>query len=506
MSLYTVKVVDMFGAILATFATGSGTDPRQTITVKEVTWALNEPGSASITVPLEHPEAGAFFVPGSAPREVQVFRNGSLIFWGVLVQRALNDGYVTWTAPGLLWYFTRRYFGPINLNFLSLQNGFFTTDLSSWTAVGAVATWSNALRLRGPGTAKLVAAASGDNYLKQVFNVSTSPTFGLGIALAGLFYPEGVTEGALDEIGIWVQCPGAAHGTDPIWEPITMNQAGKGIQRVETYIVIQKNLTNTPVEVRLYAPKGTIYWGGVTATAPESIGSTDNLPDDPAAVVGRIINYAQTGSGKSTLNMTSSTPATSSKELVSYQFSELPNIFTSLQTYPARGLLDFEVVITTTTRVFTTYAPRRGTLKSGNAVTVPGNGVIKLGHLLDGQQTATQVVRRGEGSGPDRELGVVTDASGLGGLILQDIGDAPPEATVDSLDSYAAADHARLKNPLALPQVTVAAEGWIGSVAPGDTVPAAINWGAVQDSATKRVVSMTLDAVTDEVDVGFMVA
>lgn len=500
MSFYEVKVVNRSGTVLATFDANVAGDARQKATVEQVTWALNEPGSATIKVPAFHPAASEIV---ALKREVQVWRNGSLIFWGVAVQRDMDDatGTLTWTCPGLLWYFTRRFFGPISVQLLS--NPRFATDLAGWTAVGCTATHSTTMRLRGPGTAKLVATTSGDNYLQQQLTVASTPAIGLAVTVAGLFHVESMTAPALEERGIYISAPNALSPAQ--WEPITMNQKSPGLQRAEAVIGLAGNLVNEVVTVRLYAPQGTIRWGGISATLPESVGSGNALPEDAGPVIGRIIDYAQNGAGKSPLNIAWSTPNTGTSEFVTYQFSELANIFTALQGYPERGVCDFDIVLTPTSRTFTTYAPRKGVLRSGNALTVPGSSVLSLGYLLDGQQTATQVVRRGEGAGSDRELGVASDTTGTEGLVLQDVGDAPPEISIDGLDAYAATDLARLKSIVTLPDMTVPAEGWIGVVSPGDTVPVTVDWGAVQDTSTRRVVSLTLNPLADTVAVGFNV-
>lgn len=499
MSFYEVKVVDMDGDVLATFQTGGDEDA----SVQEVTWELNEPGSARFTIPNMHPDAAE---AQALVREVQVFRGGELIHWGPLVQREYGAGAVTWTSPGLLWYLTRRFFGPISIQFLTNPN--FESDLSGWTAVGPDLTASQEtnLRIRGPGTARLVATASGENYLEQTFEVDTGG-IGLVIAIAGWYWIDPTVTfqaPAQDEIGLYVSAPDALPDPTPVWEPITMNATVGKPERIETGIQLAADLTDEPVTVRLYAPWGAIQWGATSATVQESV-SSEPEGTDVTEMMRRIVDYAQNGTGKSGLNIGTDTDAAGVTETVAYQFFDLGNIFAALQTYPARGLADYDVVFDETTRTFMTYAPTKGTLKAGNALVVPGEQVLSLNHRLDGQQTATKVIRRAPGDGSDRELGVATDTGPLGGLVLEDVGDAPLEVTVDGLDQFAAVDLARLSEVVALPDVTVPAEGWIGVVFTGDTVPVTIDWGAVQDTADRRVVRMTLDPKSDTVTVGFNV-
>ncbi len=123
-------------------------------------------------------------------------------------------------------------------------------------------------------------------------------------------------------------------------------------------------------------------------------------------------------------------------------------------------------------------------------------------YRLDGEQTATRIIRRGSGDGPDREIGVAIDTSFLDGLPLDDVGDAPPEMPIDGLDGLAETDLARLADIVALPEFDVPATGWIGVVEVGDTVPVTIDWGPIQETTTRRVISIRLDPKRDRVTVG----
>lgn len=491
MAFYEVKVVDQEGNVFAEF----GDDA----TVLEVTWVLNEPGMVRFAVPVHHPDAGEVH---ALTREVQVWRNGAIIFWGVPVQADLQGGAMVWYCPGLLWYFTRRYFGPITINYLSNPN--FESDLTGWSASGPTASHSTAIRLRGPGTAKLVENTSGDNFLRQTVSVDTGP-IGLFLAVAAWYWidpADPITEPALEERGLYVEAANSAQVT--AWEPITMNAEVGKPQRVETGIHLDPNLTDEPVDVRLYAPKGTIHWGATSVTEEESV-SSEPEGTDIATMLGAIVGYAQTGLGKSDLNIGTSTPLAGVKEITAYQFKDLGNIFDALQTYPARGLADFEVVITDTTRTFTTYAPRKTSVAPTGVVQVPNSGVLTLGFRTDGQQTSSKAIVRGAGDGSDRELGVATDTAPLDGLVLETVTDAPPEITVDGLTTYASTALDRVSAVVTVPAAQVESAGWVGAVEVGDKVTVVLDWGAVQESSVRRLVSMSVDPVADTVSLGLAV-
>jgi len=495
---YQVKVVDRAGAVIAQFDTNLGDgDTRQKATVEEVTWALNEPGSFRVRVPVFHPAALQIV---ALTTELQVWRDGVIIHWGVAVQRELSDQTVVWTCPGLLWYFTRLHFGPISIEHLT--NPRFASSLFGWTAVGCTASRATNIRIRGPGSARLVATSSGDNYLQQTFLVTSGVTQALALVFAAWYWIDPavpLVAPAFEQRGIYIQ---AANSTCPTgcWEPVTMNSDKGKPQRVQVETAVTAGAVNEVVTVRLYAPHGAIQWGACSVATPESISADFPGGSDATEMMKRSVDYAQTGLLKSSVNILTSTPPSGMIEHIAYQFSDLPNIFDTLQSYPARGIADFEIRITSTTRTFTTYAPRKGSLKAYTP-TVPGSSVLAFQHNLDGQQTATQTVRRGPGEGSSRELGVATDSITLGGLILQDIGDVPPETSIDGFDSYATVDLVRLAAAVAVPSFEVPAAAVIGVVEVGDTIPVSIDWGAVQDVTTRRVVRMTLNPLSETVTV-----
>lgn len=501
MSFYEVKVVQRAAphAVITTFDADHGDgDTRQKATVEHVTRILNEPGSFVLSLPLFHP-ATAQVVPLMC--EVQVWRNGVIIAWGVPLQPELQGGAWVVNCPGLLWYLTRRVFGPITTNYLANPN--FATDLTGWTAVGCTATRSTAIRLRGPGTARLVATTSGNNYLQHTFTVSTGG-LGLVLFLAGSYWIDPAvtfTAGAFEERGLYISAPNSLPDGTPQWEPINMSAPVGEIEPVVTELHLPANLVNQTVTVRLYAPHGAIHWGALSVTALESV-SSEPAGTDVTEMMRRIVAYCHTAYD---YGFATSTPAAQQTEIVAYQFADLGNVFAALKSYPDRGLADFDMVLTPTTRTFTTYAPRKGSYKPGNPLTVPGTNVNLMAYRQDGEQTSTRIIRRGTGrvtTGPSRQFALAMDTAPLGGLPLDDVADGAPEIGVDGLDGYAITELERLKAVVTLPDFEVPAEGWWGVVDVGDTVPVTVDWGAVQESMTRRIVSMRLIPTKDWVAIG----
>lgn len=491
-AFYEAKVVSNTGTVLQTFD-ASG---RQIASVEDVGWELNEPGAFGVRLPL-FDAATRSVIP--LQREIQVWRNGSLLHWGLPVQVDVQGHSVLFTCPGVPWPMTQRVFGPITVNYLT--NGLFTSNLSSWTAVGCTATWSNAIRIRGPGTARLVSATSGDNYIEQSFTVTTG-ALGLFLSVAAWYYIDPTVtpfSPAYLERGLYVQSPQAVHGVAPRWEPLTMNaDKGKPQRAVIKDGISLPPSTTCTVVTRLYSPRGAIHWGAAHENAEESV-SADPGGSDVTEMMRRIVDYAQNGAGKSSLNI--AVPAVipaGVSEFTAWQYKDLGNIWEALQSYSRRGLADFDFVLTPTTRTFQTYSPRKGSLKSGYGIVVPGSAVISTGYRLDGAQTATQNIVRGTGEGSDREIGVASDTSHTGGLTLDHVEDAPPEMSIDGLDGMAATNLARLSRAVDQIDVQVRASSWLGNVVVGDTVPVTIDWGWVQVVAgTLRVSKMVLDPKTD---------
>src|SRR5690242_311101 len=74
--------------------------------IESITWELNGWGELTFTLPVTDAQASELAPSYQTRREVQVWRNGVLIWWGVYVAGSADRDVVTFTAYGLLWYFT----------------------------------------------------------------------------------------------------------------------------------------------------------------------------------------------------------------------------------------------------------------------------------------------------------------------------------------------------------------------------------------------------------------
>lgn len=496
MTAVNVRIVERDGTPVADFEAGGG-DSREVATVHRVTRELNAPRTADLTIPAFHPSAAQLLIP---KREIQIFRGDDLVFWGPAVEASISGGAMRVHCEDPLWYLTRSHFGPITTNYLTNPN--FETDLSGWTATGTTATHkTDVLRFDGPGTVELVETDGGqDSYLEQSFTVDTGE-IGLYIEVRAMCWidPTSDFEPAFEERGLAV---GAINSVQTsAWRPINNHTPRGWPQMLVTGINLLPNLTDEQVTVLLYSPKGTIRWGACVATIQESV-STDTEGSDVTEMMRRIVAYANTKGG---FELATSTPASGVGEFVAYQFMDLAQVYRVLRTYPERGLADFSIEITETTKTFTTHAPTKGADLTGTVtLTVPSTGTIRLDrYLIDARQTATQVIRRGPGSGASRALGVATDTGPLDGMLLMSVADAPPEITIDGLGQYATAELARQAEVVQIPDVTVpAALVFDTPIVEGDLVGVDLDWGVVQDTTARRVLRLDWDPEHDTVKVG----
>lgn len=499
--MYAVVVIPLGGgAPLATFDADLGDgDTRQKATVERVTWVLNQPGSASFTAPLRHPATAEVVVLGC---EVEIYRDDTLIWRGIPVQRERSGPVASFTCAGLLWPFTKWHIGP-NVNDYLDGALTFEAGLTGWTAVGCAAAITTSLIREGTKAALLTSAAAGaDNYLEWSFVVPTTGGVGVYLEVTAEYHIDTSTPWvgpALDERGLYVQSANAVPDSNE-WEPIT-NSSPKGTwTRVTTGIQLPPNLANQVVTVRCYSPGGRIAWDNGTVKAEDSI-SAQPAGTDAATLLGQVFDYCTLT--KTNLGLTRATPATGALIADVYRMDELPNVFETFESFPARSLLDYAVV----DRVFTSFAPRRGSYKPGRALTItpetvpPVTTALSYEHRVDGSTTATRVIRTGAGSGATRDVHQAQDTA-LTGLVLESVGSVPAIYGPNGMRDMAAVDLAQLRDVVTTPSARVPADGWLGVLLEGDTTDVLIADGAVQEATIRRVLEVDLDPGTDTVSYG----
>ena len=498
---YEVKVVAQDGTPYGTL-----TDA----VVDSVSWELNAPGAAAITLATTDPDA-AYMVAG---REVQIFYAGGSvpIWWGPIVRPQAGLHTTTWQCAGLLWYFAHRYLGRAD-RVNQLTNGDFEAGETGWSFLGGVThSVETTIVQDGAKSEELTGAAAGhDSFATQTW---THPGGG---------YPGGdFLTGS-----VWVYIPSAGYVAPALRSRglLLIHYKGGAIVEVQgeqgsslpavidddtpkdEWIPLETGVAfvqpGDTIEVRLYPPEGTAYFDLATLTFMESLSfGYPSTPADVADIVAGIVDYAQDNlagftHGKSDLNIGTAGAATGVTRQVAYQFAEHRNILDAILEYVRQGVIDIDIAFTATTRTFTTYAPSKGSLY-GTTLELDVN-VADYSWAQDLEQAASSVVMLGPGDGPDRPEGSATDPSLLGGAFTMEIVEqAPDDTTVGQLDARASERLAVAARPEILEVTTLPGAGVIGDLLVGDTVEVVISRGWVAVNNTYRVARIEADLLQDQ--------
>jgi hypothetical protein len=473
-----------------------------------VSWELNGPGTAEISVATTDPDV-VLLQPG---REVQIYRDGITdpIWWGPIIrpQAGLNE--TTWQCAGLLWYFEHRYMGRAD-RINALTNGDFEAGETGWTFSGVTHSVNTDLDFVVEGTkSEKLTGATADHatYATQTFTHGPGgyPTgdyitgsVWVWISAADYLGP------AIEDFGLVLRRKNAAgEVVDAQWEPARINDDTPRDQWVPLEVGIANVIDGDTVDFLLFPPHGVAYFDLATLTFMESLSlGYPTTPVDVSVIVAAIVDYAQDrapfdfGHGKSDLNIGTAGSATGTTRQVAYQFAEHRNILDAILEYVRQGIIDIDIAFTATTRTFTTYAPKKGSLY-GTTLQLDVN-LADFTWSQDLEQAASSVVLLGPGDGPDRPEGGATDTSFVGGAFTSEIVEqAPDNTTVGQLDQRA---EERLKvaaRPEILEITTLPGAGVIGDLAVGDTVPVLIAWGWVDIDATYRVARIEADLLKDQ--------
>lgn len=490
------------------------------VTVEYVRREANGVGGCLISIPLR-PSAPAFAASWIDPavtldgvrglllkREIQIREGPKCRWWGVPVRAWAEGSQLKIQCMGLLWYFLRRYYGPIQQELL-LNRNFADATLSPWVAVNATASQDTAYPVMPPKSAKLVGTDAADGYLYQRVTVTTSADQPRFHAVKAWYRVDsaGYVGHGFEERGLTV----VRRATDltilETSEPqaITNGSPKDKWERLESGMSVPAGVTQV-VETRLQKVHGTLRWGATSMRTEESVGA-DADGDDATTVTQRVVAYAQDAAqGKSDLNI-GFAGALSGKSLERhFQFMDDGNIGESFSEFPESETFDFDIVWDSggTAKTFTVYPPRRGTRKADLSL-VMGPEVQVAGYEVDGQQTATATRILGRGEGADREVGKASDASLLGGLILEAVETAPQEATIDTLDSLAVQRLSKTKRLTVMPNFVVRAKGarvLLDAVELGDTLPGYVRDGWIRESGDFRVESLEWVPPTDLLNIG----
>jgi Big-like domain-containing protein len=476
-----------------------------------IRWELNQPGSFSFSVPVASTDAQQI---APLTRELQIWRRKRLIWWGVIIRTSVTDltRYEV-QCMGLLWYFSKRFFGrAARENWL--QNGSFDEgNLRGWDPVGVTAQAVTEWGAR-PGVtyqANLDQQGSGDDtFITQsvllprgkVWTLSAWYHIRLDTTWVGPAY---------DGRGLFVErlVPDLS-GVDEIKFDVIEDETVRGVFHRSVLQFTSPPDRETLYRVRLYAtrhtnptpdaprPPGGIIWDHVQLVAMES----SSWPyADIATILAGIISHAQDPAfQKSNLNITAATAPTGVILDRTYQHADHRNIGDALQEFADQGLCDFDITYDAggRTRAFRSYAPRKGSLRGD--LTLELGGLIKRVGTIDsdGSAVATNVVIMGEGNGPDREEAGAYDTSGTDGLVLESFEAAQAGTHHDLLPLIASERLMRRRAVVEIPQLTLDVAVLDAGVTTGDVLPVLIQLPNYSIDDSYRIVAMELNPESDE--------
>lgn len=496
-----------------------------------IDYELNRAETWTFTLPQNDPKCA--FLLDVPFREVQVWRGNRLLAWGPAVRTQIDNGFLTVACSGALWHLGRRHIGKAD-RYNWVVNGDFEQGLTGWdffynevlVSYGAphaqphppAAAIVNFPTVTGSLAMRLENAVNGaDAWVGQSFRFTVDDANapeGETWTMKGYVYVEDLDEGAaaFQGRGLYLERFSTTElNPDPLVQAV-LPGALLSLQHEfadldeelpkNVWIRQEVEFTTPPkagepeeVAVRLYAPNGVVYWDAVSLTRIERLAF---YGVDQSQIAEGIVQHLQDADyDKSDVNIGTHCPPSGVRRTRVYVHSEHPNGLGALEEF--NGLdtgFDFNVEYTATTRTFRTYYPQKGALRSGYALDAETN-LASWNWTFDGEQASTSVIALGSGNGSDREEGFAIDTSTFeGGLTLEEVFPAAPEATIDSLDNLAAERLIIARNPVVLEVKTVtqaAAVDPVGVLAVGDLVPVTIQRNDLDIDDVYRIVRMTIN-------------
>ncbi len=521
---YQLLVTNMAGVPYAEIANAS---------IDEVTWELNGWGELKWRLPTTDAQAWAELRPSyQTRREVQLWRNGVLIWWGVYLTASAGESEVTFTAYGLLWYFSRRYFGPVHSNTMPqlITNGNMESSpvTTGWTVVSATASAGTSRRRGGSQSMKLVSSAGAGTecYMGQSVSVpSPARARPLPMTVSGWLLVETLTTPHPIDNALVIGPPGSTSLKATRLEADDVK--GVWLYKENTYIVPAGSTAG--LSVVFYVPtSGTVYWDDARVTYQQMTGAIEG-EDWSEDYLRRIVSLGAgiTGGGpgavgwgapvnKGSLNMTYTGSGLASGPILAdlmWDHADEAQIWAAMVELVARNVLDFEITWPADgrSRTVTTYPPRKGATKAGLAAEL-GRNITAFRYDVDGRRRTSDVRVVGRGAGEVKEEGQAGGPTVTDVPQLEDIISPAFELKGQALVDRAVTELARLSEPVRTPTITVAAGPYMGDINPGgtaeagaplvvgDTIPVRMDHGFVQEASNRRVVKMTLHPATETLD------
>lgn len=496
--------------------------------VKTLTKTLGAEDEITLESPKVHPSTKEI----RRLREIQIYRNDDLKSWGVVTGRSGSSsaGARGFAARGLWWYFRKRFFGTAtrrnmltNGSFeLGAATGVMNAPVPGWTRVGGARLrhWTAATKpgghglpapLRGEKAISLDSSAAGENrYVRTRFSYRTEFPPGQRLTFAAwVWIGDGWTGPAALGLGLYVVRVVDGEAETQAFVPVDEGTPQGEWVRLECSMIVRP-YRDGYVEVRLYSPGGWVAWDEAVSVLMESTGS-GFAGADQTALAGTFVNYAQTGRGKSPLNIGTNTPATGIIRKRAFQHADhewISDAVDEVRSFPDG--FDHSIEITPTTRTFTTHFPMKGTsyvedltLRLGRPSDDPPGNLSSYSESEDAASVVTSMIARGRGDGPDREEGAAVDTSDVDGLVLDGYVEAPEDLLLSELDDFADTELWMRNEPVQVLEVTIRPGAELDGVLlidlleTGDLVHVEIEDGDLEVDDVYRILKISIDCPTD---------
>jgi hypothetical protein len=487
---------------------------------------LNRPGTLAVGISNDDP-----FLDNvrEIEREVQVWRKGEndsafKLWWqGRIDSSQLNTETMQWEVrcSGLLVYFQGLHVGRAGRTNHLLNGSFDDGVLAPWSSVGVTTDIVNQwgyLPDRSTHQVNLYQGGTGDDTFVQQRVDVPGRTYWTLSAWFHIRQDSDWVGPALDGRGLYIERrnPDNNEIEDVQFFAIT-DETQRGIYQRAVVNMWSADRDSSVFWVRLYAtrctnahgsPPGSIIWDEVQLVAMESLSySHVDLGD----IIDGLVSHAQDpGFGKVYLGI--DTPGAGSTGVLIdrfYQFVDHANIFDSLTEFSDAGLCDFDVEITwndsakKADKHVRCYFPRRGSSSKPYKLELDSTQSVSelTGLERNGENTRTTYIVQGEGSGPDREESSASDTSQTGGVVIEEIVQAPANTHHDLLPGIAN-EYVRKNHDVPQIPALVLAPFMTDKVELGDVYTTIADLGSVRSlQGNFRIVQMSHDFATDRLTV-----
>lgn len=513
--------------------------------VNNITWNYNTPDTAEVAISIDDINLTQLDPDHSDCREIQIWRNGHLLFVGKpWTRRVDNTGrLMVFSCKDPTAYLQRRYIGRANRVNL-LHNPGFEAGVGPWQQFDPGSTMtigaSGAHKLVGSDSLAVVCTdvSQGPFVFQQI--VVTAGAKDLRLFLTGWYYVTALTASSPFDAGLLLfrNVTGTGAGKYSYAKIKKDTQVNQWV-RLETFVRVPAGRTER-IQARLFPVDGTIYWDAITLVADEYLSWGDGT--DQGRVVSDIVNYLQ-GKGpfadlspeKSDCHIRPVMPTTG----VGVQAGRVYHLADHQKGFDgssgSRAALDHYLNASDgidwrfepAGRVLRGYSPAIGEDRTEVTWTWrkfplhperdSSYGIVGWTFADSEETAANQIVELGGWGGskypgdPTREEGGYSNPSSLGGLSVEMVETAPQGMPISQLDARAAARGARLSRPIATLQLTLAeprdpttgdvSYPLIGVLYPGDTIAVDLVEGTFVLSGDWRVAQVSLDGQTDELTV-----